>query len=158
MSQVVVELPYSTYSALMKAAQERGTTPADWIASNLQKPSAPDFEERVQGLAYYLGTIATTGEIAPATTTHALKAWNDLHRAMPALPVPDAAPGGEGQLLYTWDKDEHHLVLEIFPDSSAELFYYNRRSEEMWGYDYQAGDLLTQEVVAKLSVFLPSHE
>lgn len=157
MSQVVLELPSSLYSALMKVVQERGTTPADWIASNLLTPRERDFDERVQGLAYYLGTVAATGEITPTTATLALKAWNDLHRAISTLPVPDAAPGSEGQMLYTWDSAEHHLVLEIFPDEAAEMFYYNRRSEQMWEHDYRVGDLLPPNIIEQLSVFSPSH-
>lgn len=34
-----LELPEDIYSALVKAAREKGTSPADWIAKNLPKPS-----------------------------------------------------------------------------------------------------------------------
>jgi len=44
MSQTL-ELPEDIYSALVKAAKERGTTPVAWIAERLPKSPKPPSEE-----------------------------------------------------------------------------------------------------------------
>src|SRR5438034_355379 len=46
-------------------------------------------------------------------------------RTQKTVLVPDARPGPNGELLYSWDRDEHHLELEIFLDAPAEFFYEN---------------------------------
>ena len=42
------------------------------------------------------------------------------------LPVPSAAPGPDGQLLYSWDKDENHIEVEFLSCEPATLFHMNR--------------------------------
>ena len=159
MSLNVLELPPSVYSALLKAAQDTGTTPVGWIAAHLpgslQENGTDDAPlARIQRLAYYLGTVSNAGDISHEAATTALIVWNEISKTLRALPVPDAAPGPEGQLLYTWNRGEHHLELEIFPEAPAEFFYYNRASEETWQEDYRVGEPLSEAALARLSLFL----
>ena len=47
--------------------------------------------------------------------------------------VPGAIRGPDGQLMLSWDVNEHHLEMELFQDKPAEVFYRNRNTEETWG-------------------------
>jgi hypothetical protein len=158
MSQVVLELPQPVYSALLNEAEANGTTLEGFIETRFSASLENSDEERVQGLAYYLGTVSAAGEITPSTAALALKFWNELRRAVRGLPVPDAAPGPEGQLLYTWNRAEHHLEAEIFPNGSIEMFYRNRITGDLWGHDSTAGDALSEEVITRLRLMATTHE
>lgn len=110
---------------------------------------------RAQRLYHYLKAIVRTRDIDIQTGEFAWIAWNYLSDAMlNRLSVPDACPGVNGQLLYTWDRDEHHLEIEIFPRASAEFFYRNRISGQLWEDDYEINASLPEEAIAKLNYFL----
>jgi hypothetical protein len=106
-------------------------------------------------LHYYLEAAIRTGSLEATTASAAMKSWKALSTASDKkLPVPDASVGPDGQLMYTWDRGGHHFELEIFPDGSGEFFYFNRHTNEMWGYDYVAGDVVPEKVVNRLKPFL----
>lgn len=69
------------------------------------------------------------------------------------MPIPSAGTGPDGVMFYSWDKDQHHLEAEIFPDRDAEFFYRNRQTEDLWGEDY-AGGPLPDGLLEKLLLFL----
>lgn len=48
------------------------------------------------------------------------------------LQIPATCTGPDGRLMYSWDKDEHHLEVEFIPNELTELFYRNRKTEEIW--------------------------
>jgi hypothetical protein len=50
-----------------------------------------------------------------------------------ALPVPTAIPSGDGSIHLAWDRNEHHLDADIFPDGSFDWFYRNRLTDELDG-------------------------
>lgn len=56
------------------------------------------------------------------------------------LEIPDCCPNngteGDFHIMFTWDKDEHYLECEVLVDGTAEFFYSNRLSKEVWGEDY----------------------
>jgi hypothetical protein len=69
---------------------------------------------RVQGLVDYLYRIADQELVAPRLARLAWEAWASLSNSMRnTLLVPDACPGPNGELLYTWDRNSDHLELEI---------------------------------------------
>ncbi len=114
---------------------------------------------RMQQLNYYLGSVRDAGDISESTATLALIAWATLSDAISnSLSVPDAAPGPEGQLLYAWNKGEHHLELEIFPNSPAEFFYLNRVSNESWEDEYDVNTPVSQQAKDKLSIFTSTND
>jgi hypothetical protein len=118
----------------------------------LQAPAAN--LRRVQGLIDYLDRIAADRLITPEMALLTWDAWNKLSVATEnTLPVPDACPGPDGELLYTWDHEEHHLELEIFPDQPAEFFYRSRRSSELWECEYVIGESLPNDTLARLQLF-----
>lgn len=162
MSQTdVLELPPDVYARLLKAAEESGTTPVGWIEARLPGFSEADryatpvlLDERVQELSAYLEGLVGSHEISSDTATYAWNAWKDLSGAAGGtLLVPDAAPGPNGELLYTWNRGEHHFELEMFANGSAEMFYANRESGELWGSEYCPGESLSPEAAAKLGFF-----
>ena len=108
-----------------------------------------------QRLHYYLEAAILAGSLEATTASAAMKSWRALSVAAEnKLPAPDAGVGPDGQLLYTWNKDKHHFELEIFPDGSGEFFYLNRLTNEMWGYDYKAGNMVPNEVIYRMKPFL----
>ena len=163
---MTITLTPQTESLLRKKAEREGADPnaiadtliamalqweAEEQASGNRAVNTP--VTRVQELAYYLGTVSNAGDISSETAKAALTVWNDLSQMFRALAVPDAAPGPDRQLLYTWNRGKHHLELEIFPAAPAEFFYYNRDSEATWQEDYRVGDPLSTDAQAKLSIF-----
>lgn len=110
--------------------------------------------DRVAGLFRYLADAASRKLIGPETNRRArsawIQVWADTSRQMP---VPDACPGPDGELLYTWDRDAHHLELEIPPEGPVEFFYRNRLTEELWEMDYRIDSPLPQGAREKLALF-----
>src|SRR5438552_1289918 len=98
-------------------------------------PAPVEFQllRRVQGLVDYLYQIVDQELVTPRVARLAWEAWSALSNSVGnALLVPDACPGPNGELLYTWDRGEHHLELEIFPTAPAELFYENNATGAVW--------------------------
>jgi hypothetical protein len=92
--------------------------------------------------------------IKRATAWVAARAWLDCWEATGyALPVPVACTGPDGQMLYTWDRKEHHLELEITPSETPSFFYRNRQTGELWMEDY-ASEAVSPEVLEKLKLFV----
>ncbi|MBA3442037.1 MAG: UPF0175 family protein [Pyrinomonadaceae bacterium] len=115
-------------------------------------------DDRVQELTDYLARMEQAALIHPNRATRAWQAWEELLVATShGLPVPDAAPGPDGELLFAWDRGEHHLELEVFPTTPVEFFYLNRVTDAVWGYDHIIGAVLPQVMLDKLSLFV-SHE
>src|SRR2546421_9163409 len=96
-------------------------------------PPSPEFSllRRVQGLVDYLYQLVDQELITPRVARLAWNAWTALSNSTGnALLVPDSCPGPDGQLLYTWDRNDHHLELENFADAPAEWFYESDASGE----------------------------
>src|ERR1700686_3811777 len=73
--------------------------------------------ERVYGLGHYLHRSEEQGLIPQQVVHLAWDAWAKLSAATQStLPVPDACPGPDGQVLYSWESGDDYLELEIFPD------------------------------------------
>lgn len=86
----------------------------------------------------YLKEVAWAGDVSAETAGRATKAWLRLSSMMSGrLPVPDAAPGPDGELLLTWDRGELHLELELMPNGPAEFFARNRTTGALWGEEYR---------------------
>ncbi len=110
---------------------------------------------RVQGLVDYLYQIVDQELVPQRLARMAWEAWTTLSASLEnLLPVPDACPGPDGQLLYSWERDGHYLELEIFPDRPAEFFYENLASGEVWEAEYTVGEPPVPEAVARLRLFV----
>jgi hypothetical protein len=106
----------------------------------------------------YLKRVSTVGNQPPITLKTAESAWNAWIIVWEAtgfaLPIPAACTGPDGQILYSWDNDQHHFELEIIPEQPAEFFYKNRGTGELWGEDYNIGDSLSNEACQRLKLFI----
>lgn len=111
-------------------------------------------EAPIQRLQTYLRGLVESGDLSNETALLSWKAWNDLRRTTSyLLPVPDACPGPDGQLLYSWDTSEHHFELEIYPEGLSVFFYRNRVTGRIWGVDHVIGQPIPREVIEKLGLF-----
>lgn len=57
--------------------------------------------------------------------------------------MPTSSTGPEGRFMLCWDKNEHHLEIEIFSTNKTEIFYRNRITEKSLNLTY-AKNLLEQ--------------
>ena len=109
---------------------------------------------RGQRLYHFIERAKASGEITPKIGNLAWQAWKIIRQSVPGiLTVLDASYGPSGQFLFVWDKDEHHLELEIDADGSGYFFSRNRTSGAFWGSDYVICDELQSNVVEALEIF-----
>jgi hypothetical protein len=114
---------------------------------------------RVLGLINYLKDIsAGTGEerlVAPNTARLAFTLWASLWLGTRyKLPVPDACPAADGSIFYTWQREEHHLELQVMPEGPAEFFYTNEATGALWECEYTLGEPTSAELLDKLRLFV----
>jgi hypothetical protein len=111
------------------------------------------YSGREQRLNRFIGTVRELGEISPDTAQQAWQAWQRLKAAVRTLAVPDASSGRNGEFLYLWDKEDHHMELEIAPGGTADFFYTHRTAGNLWGAEYQIGDPLNHDILERLKLF-----
>lgn len=125
----------------------------DTIRASLR--ASMTYDHSVNQLLEYLRRAAAERAISWDTATQAWNIWLRLNEIVSErLSVPDAAPALGGQLIYTWDRGEHHLEVEIFPDAPSEFFYLNRETDEDWAADYIIGNAFPGELIEKLQLFI----
>src|SRR5437588_11368997 len=120
-------------------------------------PPSPQFSllRRVPGLVDYLNQMVDQELITLRVARLAWNAWTALSNSTGnALLVPDACPGPDGELLYTWDRGDHHLELEIFADTPAEFFYENDASGEVGEATLVIGEPVPAEMLDRLQLFV----
>ncbi|GEM_PF-4763007 len=103
-------------------------------------------------IAYALGIAVARGDISPDTALLAREAWKEIERSLSFLLPPIVSTVENAQVMFSWDKNEHHLVIEVFPNRSVELFYSNRNVHSPWEYDYEVGSLIPTEVINNIQV------
>jgi hypothetical protein len=123
-------------------------------------PGRPTKSEAKKSLAsllhehrLYLQKIAREGEISQELRR---SAWTMLLRILEEeedVDVPDAIPGVDGKLFYTWKSGEHYLDLEMFPDGETEFFYRNAQSGRLWNLSSRIDLPLPREAASKLRLF-----
>lgn len=124
------------------------------ISSSTSIRTDIDDAARSQGLFHFIEKARQSHEITPETAELVWNTWSLLSRTLPQmLTVPDASCGPDKQFLFLWDKDEHHLELEIEANGSAYFFYRNRTSGALWDTEYTPGNALSSDVVEKLRMF-----
>jgi hypothetical protein len=122
------------------------------IAGHPKTISIPS--ERETKLCGYVKQVAGQGLISSDMADTAWQAWEELSRGVPGLAVPDACPGPDGTLLFTWDRGEHHLELEFYADEPPSFFYANRKTGALWEAPYNTAEHIPAEVKTKLKLFL----
>jgi hypothetical protein len=114
---------------------------------------------RVAGLMRYLEGAEAARLVVPSVATAARQIWATLSAAFDhQLSVPDACPGPDGDLLYTWDRrddrGDQHFELEIEPGTVPTAFSWNRRTGETWLGDAEESSTDWEEVLSSLRAFL----
>lgn len=108
---------------------------------------------RSQSLFHYIEAAKQSQEISSETAGWAWSTWKRLDTTLShCLPVPDVSYGPDGQFLFIWDKEEHHLELEIEPSGEGYFFYRNRTTGKLWDSAYTVSSDLTEEIIEKLRV------
>jgi hypothetical protein len=101
----------------------------------------------------FLRRAAADG-LASATTVEAAKQiWEQVWRAAGrAIGGPAAGVGDDGEILCTWDRDEHHLEVEV-REAEADWFYKNRQTRETAEWQTRATDShLPTELVERIRI------
>lgn len=71
--------------------------------------------------------------ISERTAHVARRTWlSSKHAASRFLAIPAAGVGENRQILYSWDKADHHLEAEILENEPVEWFYRNSRTRKEW--------------------------
>jgi hypothetical protein len=116
-----------------------------------------DTQTRLEEHRLYLDRIVREGEISRPLAD---AAWDVLLNLLdtlgPNLEIPDAIPGVDGKLFYTWKRDGHYLELEMRPDFKGEFFFRDGESGDVWSEDFRLGESLSPEVIAELRLFQPA--
>ena len=120
------------------------------------RPTESEAKKSLAGLLHehrlYLQKIAREGEISQELGR---SAWTMLLKILfeEDVDVPDAIPGVDGKLFYTWKSGEHYLDLEMFPDGETEFFYRNAQSGRLWNLSSRINVPLPREAASKLRLF-----
>ena len=104
----------------------------------------------------YINRLGESGLISRGLAKLALTIWWRLDASVHGtdLTIPDASPGPNGELLYTWKRGPHYLSLEMADGVAAEFFYQHRESGETWHHEHNPDEQpVPEEVVAKLGLF-----
>lgn len=118
--------------------------------------------EEIQRLIDYLEEQVEINALTDATAKRALDVWNLIDASMNRrVEVPDACPGPDDTLLYSWNKGDLHFEAELPANSETlvEFFFLNHDNDETWAFNVEftaeLADLPVQ-VKAHLGYFLVS--
>lgn len=98
----------------------------------------------------YLDRMMVSGLISQDVKQKSYDLWMSIKELCHEMPVPSATTGPDGLMAYCWDKDEHHLELEIYSNCDVEFFYRNRRTNEL----LVENCLSVIEIMDKLKLFV----
>ena len=134
--------PAAVSDELERLPQENRFTQANKQFSDLQK------------LQYFLKSLVQRNEVNRQTASFAWKAWQDLSLLMSNnLTVPDTGAGPNGEILFSWNREDDHFELEIFPSGKGEFFYLNHRTNEFQENEYTLSKPLPQDIRNILNLF-----
>ena len=109
--------------------------------------------EREQKLLTFIQKSLDNRQITRATAELALSTWNAIsHFVDGVLPVPDASAMPEDGFIFVWNKDKHHLEIEIC-QGETEIFYRNRDTNEVWGDTLDLSNDLDETILRKILLF-----
>jgi len=126
------------------------------LEAKLWQSTESEAKKSLAGLLHehrlYLKKITGEGEISQELGR---AAWTMLLKILAEedVDVPDAIPGVDGKLFYTWKSGEHYLDLEMSPDGVTEFFYRNAQNGRLWNLAGRIDDPLPLEAVSKLRLF-----
>jgi hypothetical protein len=85
---------------------------------------------------------------------HVRRFWRYLRSFVDkAFPVPQAGPTEARSLVMVWDRDRHHLEVEIFERGIYEWFYRDRLTQEHTGGENLDPTARPRDLMAHLQLF-----
>jgi hypothetical protein len=78
----------------------------------------------------YLTDISARGRLSHSVTDKALVVWKFLLEQVPTIGAPHAGPTEDGGLQMVWDRERHHLEIEILPSGRYDWFYRDRQTDK----------------------------
>lgn len=114
-------------------------------------------QEQIGQLKEYLDKLGRLGVITPLSSKKYYEAWHNVNQALSTkgiiLPIPNACPSPDGEMLFTWDSDQHHFEYELNLDDTVEYYYKNRYTRLDWYAEGIINQLIPDEAIEKLSYF-----
>jgi hypothetical protein len=148
------ELMGSNQDELLSEALRRRRPIGRLTEDHLEAEKAFQPVSREQRLNAYLADLRDRGRIDGYTALIAWRAWRALRKATRgSLRVPNASPGDEDQVHFSWNEGEHHMELDVFPDGRTEFFYRNRSTGKLWDHDQLEDEPIPADVVKKAALF-----
>lgn len=142
--------------------QEPSETDSPIISDSVAEVFSPDHramiaiqeQTRIQRFQFFLKLLVQDNEVEHTTATLAWNVWKALSNfSDKALPVPNVGAGPDGEILFSWNHEEHHFELEIYPSGIGEFFYLNYQTDDVWECDYHVGNNIPENVKNKLNHF-----
>ena len=145
---IVTTTTAGRHRAMVDCAREKGmntTSAAKTPASRAPSRTADD----------YLTTLTRPeGPLAAHHVRLVCGFWQELRSSFRgAFPVPQASPTPDLGLLMLWDRDRHHLEVEIYEDGTYDWFYRDRETESYLGDEGLALDFRPPELLDHLRHF-----
>ena len=78
-----------------------------------------------------------------------LRVWKNVSgraKGVTKAPLLDLMDDG---VMLTWDKREHHLDIEVYPNGAIEIFYKNRGTGEFWNLDQESRSIIPEFVMRR---------
>jgi hypothetical protein len=126
-------------------------------ATSAAETPVPKVPSRASDEAWndYLATLARPqGPLAEHHVRLVCGFWRQLRSLVNgAFPLPQAGPTPDQGLLMLWDRDRHHLEVEIYEDGTYDWFYRDRQTESYLGDEGLALDVRPPELVGQLRHF-----
>lgn len=114
----------------------------------------PERARREEVLRSYLEQVRERGHVSADIAGAAWAAWQKLRDATDhQLMVPNAGAGPNGEILLSWDLEEHHFELELSPAEPPYYFYRNRVSGKTWGAEQAYHEPVPAAAVERLRTF-----
>jgi hypothetical protein len=105
----------------------------------------------------YLERVVREGDISRQLSEAAWDVLVEMFDVVgPDLEIPDAIPGVDGKLFYTWKRDGQYLELEMLPDGTGEFFFRDGETGETWSEEFRLGQSLPPGAIARLRLFQPA--
>jgi hypothetical protein len=105
----------------------------------------------------YLERMTREGEITSRLAQAAADVLAEMLDVVgPDLEIPDAIPGVDGKLFYTWKRDDQYLELEMLPDGTGEFFFRDGKTGDIWSEDFRLGHVLPASAIDRLRLFQPA--
>jgi hypothetical protein len=97
----------------------------------------PELEALVSSIATSLRWRAYLDSLGkpegPFSSSH-LRVIKDFLASLPPFTLlPSASPTDEGGFMMVWDRDKHHMEVEVLEDRTVEWFYWNRLDDSYDG-------------------------